>query len=390
MERFEAEGGFQARHLVDTRHMSRMAREYLELVCDQVWVTPGRLTAMLRAKWGLNELLPDHNFTNPNQPKNRKDHRHHAIDGFVLACTTRGLLNRIARESGRAEELDLDRLFPKESFPDPFPGYREALADRLKRIVVSHKPDHGLAPGSQDRVTVTSGKLLEETAYGLVDEEIDGKRYNLVTRKPVAGLKVGEIDRVRDAGLRERLQELAYRARQDGVKLEDALADFERETGIRRVRILKTEQSVRVVEHGDGYRKAYSPGSNHRIEIFELPDGKWDGECISTIDANTPGFVPAWPGQNPGARLVMRLHKGDLVEADREGEPKIFRVTSLWDQGTLPLAPHNEAGSLDKRHKDKDDPFRWWYASYSGLKKANARLVRVDPIGRVTPAGADG
>jgi CRISPR-associated endonuclease Csn1 len=389
MEVFEKKGGFQARHLVDTQHMSRMARQYLELVCDQVWVTPGRLTAMLRAKWALNDLLPDHNFTDANQPKNRKDHRHHAIDGFVLACTSRGLLNRIARESGRAEELDLDRLFPKDSFPKPFEGFREALRTALRSIIVSHKPDHGLAPGAQNDVTVTSGRLLEETAYGPANDEIDGKHYNLVTRKPVATLKPTEIDRVRDARLREQLQELVYSSKRDGTKLEEALASFERETSIRRVRILKTEKSVRTIKHSNGvttFEKAYSPGENHRIEIFELPDGKWAGECIAAFDANQPGFVPKWRKDEPEAELVMILHKGDLVEADRGDGPCIYRVTSLWDQGTLPLALHNEAGALDKRHKDTDDPFRWWYAGYAGLKKASARLVRVDPIGRIRRA----
>src|SRR3546814_12146977 len=48
-----------------------------------VYVIPGRMTAMLRRLWGLNELLTDHNYVeNPHSgaPKNRLDHRHHAID----------------------------------------------------------------------------------------------------------------------------------------------------------------------------------------------------------------------------------------------------------------------------------------------------------------------
>src|SRR5690606_20606632 len=151
-------------------------------ISRQVWAPPGRLTAMLRGKWGLNGLLPDHNFADVNQPKNRKDHRHHAIDAFVVACTDRGLINRIARASAQAEEYNTDRLFPKGGVPQPYDGFREDLAACLNRLVVSHKPDHGLPPGAQKNVHVTSGQLHEETAYGLVDEEIDGKRYNLVTR----------------------------------------------------------------------------------------------------------------------------------------------------------------------------------------------------------------
>ena len=38
------------RQLIDTAYLARVAREYLGHVCDpnRVWVTPGRLTAMLR------------------------------------------------------------------------------------------------------------------------------------------------------------------------------------------------------------------------------------------------------------------------------------------------------------------------------------------------------
>lgn len=387
MARFETEGGFIARHLIDTQHMSRLAKAYLEHVCDQVWVSPGRLTAMLRARWGLNDLLPDHNYAEVNQPKNRKDHRHHAIDAFVLACTTRGLLNRIARESGRAEELDLEHLFPKDSFPKPYDGYRDDLKARLETAVVSHKPDHGLPPGGRDSVHVTSGQLLEDTAYGIVDRVIDGKRYNLITRKPIDALTEGKIDRVSGDALRADLQQVAYEAKAVGRKLGEALAEFGAERGIRRVRVLKTEKSVRVVRHGNGFEKAYSPGDNHRVEIYALPSGDWAGEGVTVFDANQPGFEPEWHRLHPDAKLVMRVHNGDLIEADfGEGRRTIARVYRLEPSAKrVRLAAHNEAGSINDRHNDADDPLRWIFGTYSRLKAAGARRVRVDPIGRVRP-----
>ncbi|MEE2526230.1 type II CRISPR RNA-guided endonuclease Cas9 [Hyphobacterium sp. HN65] len=386
MERFAEDGGFLARQLTDTQHMARMARRYLELVSKQVWASPGRLTAMLRHKWALNDLLPDHNFADANQPKNRKDHRHHAIDAFVVACTDRGLLNRLAQASGKAGNLDIDRLFPKDSFPEPFDGYREKLRKRLETLIVSHKPDHGIPPGGQGNVHVTSGQLHEETAYGRVDEEIDGKRYNLVARKPVTGLTEGEIGRVRDAALREELQALAYEAKRDGVKLNEALAGFASKRGIHRVRILKTEKSVRTVRHGGGFTKAYSPGDNHRIEIYELPDGSWAGEGVTVFDANQPDFTPAWRKAHPYARLVMRVHNGDMVEADFGNGRSIFRIYQLRPSANLiVIAAHSESGTFAQRHADPNDPFRQAFPSYASLKKAGARRVRVDPIGRVCP-----
>lgn len=391
MKRFEADGGFLARQLIDTQHMARLAKTYLEHVCEQVWAPPGRLTAMLRAKWGLNKLLPDHNFADTNHPKNRKDHRHHAIDAFVIACTDRGLINRIARASGEAEELDLDRLFKKDGFPEPYEGFRDDLRGRLETLVVSHKPDHGLPPGAQNNAHVTSGRLHKETAYGLVDAAIDGKHYNLVTRKwlrdapsPTLKFGAGDIEKVRDADLRSKLQELAYEAKSTEQNLDEALKEFSIKNGVRRVRVLKTEKSVRVVQHGNGFKKAYSPGDNHRIEIFALPNGEWAGEGVTVYDANQPGFEPSWRGEHPQAKLIMRVHNGDLIEADFGGGRKIYRVCMLDAAANrLKLAAHNEAGSLGKRHEDKEDPFRYEMKAYSRLQDAKARRVRVDALGRI-------
>ena len=384
MERFAGDSNPIARHLTDTQYMSRLARTYLEHVCRKVRSSPGRLTAMLRAKWGLNSLLPDHNYADVNHPKNRKDHRHHAIDAFVLACTDLAVLNRISRASGRAEELNLDRLFPKGEFPIPYEGYRKDLERRLKPLIVSHKPDHGTSAAPRADGRVTSGKLLEEAAYGLVDDEIDGNRYNLVTRKPIDSLSSGEVGRVRDSGLRADLQRVAREAEQTDRKLGEALAAFGKSRGIRRVRILKKEQSIRIVEHGDGFKKAYSAGDNHRIEIYALPNGTWQGEGVTVYDANRPSFEPVWRTRHPDATLLMRLHKGDLIEADFGEGRKIYRVCMLEAAARrVRLAPHHEAGSLRERHRDEGDPFRYEMKRYSRLMAAQARRVSVDPIGRV-------
>lgn len=384
MKTFEEKGGFQARHLHDTQHMSRLAREYLERVCDRVSVTPGRMTAMLRAKWGLNGLLPDHNQVDTNQPKNRKDHRHHAIDGFVLACTNPGLLQAISRASGQAEAQGLERLFAKDSFPQPFEGYRQALQARLDSLIVSHKPDHGIPPGAHGQSASTSGRLLEDTAYGPADDLIDGKHYNLVTRKSLTDLSAAEIGRVRDTRIREQLELVLQTAKQSGEKLDQALARFGDETGIRRVRVLKAEKSVRTITHGQDYTKSYSPGDNHRLEIFELPDGEWNGEGITVFDANQPGFSPHWRTANPQARLIMTVHNGDCLEADFGDGKTVYRVYRLEPSAKrLRLAPHNAAGSIDKRHSDETDPLRWTFGSYTKLKAAGAKRVRIDELGQL-------
>ncbi|MGJ5242797.1 type II CRISPR RNA-guided endonuclease Cas9, partial [Bradyrhizobium oligotrophicum] len=149
MSRFDKDGGFLARQLTDTQYLSRLAREYLSALypdrgesSSHVWASPGRLTEMLRRSWGLNWLLPDHNFAGgADQPKNRRDHRHHAIDAVVTGVVDRSLLQRIAREAGQRGHESAHRM--TADLPEPWPGFRDQLKEVVNGIQVSHRSDHG-------------------------------------------------------------------------------------------------------------------------------------------------------------------------------------------------------------------------------------------------------
>ena len=141
---------FLARALNDTRYLSRVAAEYLRLVCpgSATRVIPGQMTAMLRAKFGLNDVL------GLNGEKNRNDHRHHAVDACVIGVTDQGLLQRFAQANAQAREGGLTRLV--ESMPLPWDTYRDHVERAVRHIWVSHKPDHGF-----------EGAMMEETSYGI-------------------------------------------------------------------------------------------------------------------------------------------------------------------------------------------------------------------------------
>jgi CRISPR-associated endonuclease Csn1 len=367
MERFDAEKGFLDRQLTDTAYLARVTREYLTGVCDpnKVWVIPGRLTEMLRRKWGLNRLLSDHNL------KNRTDHRHHAIDAFVVGVTDRSLLQRVARAADQQRERLIDDM------PEPWDGFREVLGERLRKIVVSHKPDHGKA-----------GKLHEETAYGIVaDPEKEGGA-TLVARKPLDQLNENEIERIRDPKLRERVKAVAASCNGDKLALRKALSEFGEREGIRRVRLLKTEQAfVAIRDKGGAPYKAFIPGDNHHVDIATLPNGRWEGRGVSVFAANQRQNTNG----EGGAPVVMRVHKGDLLKMEHDGQERIMRAVRLEPGvGRLRLAEHHESGDLAKRHADPDDPFRWALVSFNQLKVRKARLVGVDVLGRVNDPGPPG
>ncbi|HVA14366.1 MAG TPA: hypothetical protein VNF99_14030, partial [Stellaceae bacterium] len=157
--------------------------------------------------------------------------------------------------------------------------------------------------------------------------------------------------------------------------------------GIRHVRLIKPEKPDYLVpvsdKNGKPY-KAYSAGENAFVEIFETADGRWLGEAVSIFKANQPDSRPRWPTTHPGARLVMRVFKGDLIALEYQGRPTIMVVHRLdASANRFKLAAHNEAGNLDQRHADAADPFRWLMASYSTLKTMKAERVRADETGRL-------
>ena len=374
MDRFGDENGFLNRQLNETGWFARLARDYMEGLTGpyNVWVVPGRLTEMIRAKWALNNLLPDHNFTDR---KNRADHRHHAIDALVAGLTDRSLLQAMAS----AYDDERDRI----SVPEPWETLREELRGALDAMTVSHRPDHAAC-----------GKLHEATAYGTVKRpELEGG--NLVYRKPLTGLKRPEIGRIRDVRLRTLVEAHVETELAKGKNLQEALESFNAahdghphlKEGLRRVRILKSEKPdyLVTVRHGKRpHAKAYSAGENAFVDIFETPDGKWRGEATTVFQANDPCHRSRHGNQE--AAFVMRVRKGDLIALDHEGDRQVMIVHRLdASANRFKLAAHNEAGNLDKRHAESSetDPFRWLMASYGALKKRRAERVRVDELGRV-------
>ncbi len=376
LQRFEAGGGFLARQLNETSWLARLARQYLGSVTDprQVWVVPGRLTALLRGKWGLNDLL---NLA--GGVKNRNDHRHHALDALVAGMTDRGLLQRMARE--------YDEVRDRIEVSAPWVGFRQDAARVLDAILVSHKPDHG-----------AQGQLHEDTAYGLLEPPEEGG--NLVYRKALKDLNEREIGRIRDPALRSELEHAVASGKAAGKALPEVLQAFgvawgqrhsraapgKEHGALRHVRLTKVEGAdylVSIADRDGQAFKAYSAGDNHCVEIYETPDGRWEGEAITVFQANRGGYRAAWRKAHPQARPVMRVHKGDCIRVETEAGPA-FLIAHRLDAAAkrFKLAPHNEAGALDKRHNDPDDPFRWRMFSYNKLRSLQAARVRIDEVGR--------
>ncbi len=325
--------GFLARALNDTRHLSRVAKEYLSLICPQnTRVIPGRMTAILRGKFGLNDIL------GVGGVKNRDDHRHHAVDACVIAVTDQSLLQRFAKASASAREKQLNKLV--ETMPLPWPNYRDHVQRAIDNIWVSHKPDHG-----------HEGAMHNDTAYGL----LGGGRVHV--RKTVDGVRTREIGSLKV------------------IEFSDASASARHG----------------LLPNGEPRPyKGYKGDSNYCMEIVRNDKGKWEGEVISTFEAYQ--LVRQHGGNRlrhpklsvSGKPLVMRLMIGDPVGIEFEGVRKIYRLSFMASAGTLAFAQCHEA-NVDKRTRSKE--LSYLFKTAGSLQKSNGRVVGISPIGHLSDPG---
>ena len=215
---------------------------------------------------------------------------------------------------------------------------------------------------------------------------------------------------------------------------------------IKNIRLLKKEESVMPITHKQltpqkkelggveqkTHIKGVVPGSNHHIAFWKLPklpflpllklkgtkfekllqslsekelenfekfkarqeqlkswiakDGSYAAVCSSFFEINSSNdsndFRP-----HPDAKLLMKIHNGDLVKLKNKEEELVAKVISLKPANKIiALVEHNEAGNLAKREKEKD--LKPIYFSFSGLKETELRKIFVSPIGKVFDSGA--
>ncbi|QGX41842.1 type II CRISPR RNA-guided endonuclease Cas9 [Permianibacter aggregans] len=334
------DAGFLARALNDTRYLSRIAREYLRLICPQgTRVIPGQMTALLRAKFGLNDVLGLHG------EKNRNDHRHHAVDACVIGVTDQGMLKKFSEAARSAREKQLDRLV--EHMPLPWPTYREHVKRAINAIWVSHRPDHNY-----------QGPMHNDTAYGLLGDGrvvhhkwLDGKRERVEK-----SLKVIEF---KNPDVRNRSGQPRHGVTENG--------------------------SPRPY-------KGYDGNSNYCIEIVRVENGRWQGEVISTYTAyQTVKAQGEKRLRDPklslsGQPLIMRLMIDDAVRLEIDDHIRTMRVAKISANGQIFMCDLHEA-NVDKRNRDKNELFAYVSKTAGSLHAARGRRVTISPSGELHDPG---
>lgn len=346
------ENNFLFRALNDTRYLSRVAREYLTLICTprSTRVIPGQMTGLLRTKLGLNDILGHEGI------RNREDHRHHAVDACVIGITDQGILQRFAKASAVAmqEGREATAMTEPAKLLLGWPSYRAHVQRAIDAVKVSHRPYHGY-----------EGSMHNDTAYGLLDHgEVHVHKRNSNGGRENVKEKLSVIE----------MTEPQAMALQEG----------------------RMAPRHGLLPNGNPRPyKGYKGDSNYCMEITRDKKGKWQSRVVSTFEAyqcvRQQGEAGKARLRDPrraldGRPLVMRLMRNDCVKLEIEEQMRLMRVAKLSSNGDIYMAPIYEA-NVDARNRDKDDPFKYTTKTASSLFKAQGRRVTISPTGEVNDPG---
>ena len=318
---------FSTRQLNDTRYISKEAKNYLSKICNKVTVSPGQATSNLRHKWGLNQILNDDN------EKTREDHRHHAIDALVMACTKVSYVQELSKWNR------YNRGYDVKDFPMPWLSFWKDAEKAVNQILVSHKKvsnditvrTHTTEKNGKKHTNLgvaARGQLHKETVYG--KRTFNGEEAFHV-RKPIESLETAkQIAKVVDESIRllilKRVNELGGFVKDKVPANTFFIVD---ENGVKQPQIFLPNQNgapvpilkVRVKENIGGAVKLktnvnqwVNPRNNHHVLIYKDEKGNLKEEVVTfwTVVERKRTGQSVYQLPLDGKEIVTTLHINDM------------------------------------------------------------------------------
>jgi CRISPR-associated endonuclease Csn1 len=176
---------FINRQLQETRFISKEVRDLLAKVCRDVYATSGSVTDYLRHHWGYDTVLQKLNWhkyehagkTTVEADKHgkpiyritdwskRDDHRHHAIDALVIACTKQSYIQQlnnlnqvVEKKKDQTNQDAIKEIDIKTQTPFSF----HQVADCTDQILISFKPGKKVAGASTNKIKKADGSIQKE------------------------------------------------------------------------------------------------------------------------------------------------------------------------------------------------------------------------------------
>ena len=362
---------FIERQLRLTQYISRQAQEVLRQGVRRVYASEGSVTAKLRHLWGYDRILQELNLeryrsmgetelvrqeekdgsiTKAEKIKDwskRKDHRHHAIDALVVACTRQSHIQRLNRLNSEADsEQMLQELQGQQHTTaekhillenwlilQPHFPHRIVRA-KVAEVLVSFRPGkRTVSTGrntyhrsrkneTQTGVLIPRGPLSEESLYGRI---LRNGEPTYVKKVALASLTAPQIEQIVDPKLR---REVMARVNQSGDAVKPDLKSitatplYSDATGTQQVRsvrvaVEKGKNSIVPLYYNDlGEAITFvNPGNNHHVAIYRTSEGELVESCITfwqAVDRARYGLPTII--KKPREVLDQVLFRGDVPE----------------------------------------------------------------------------
>ena len=317
---------FIERHLRLSQYISREAQGILRKGIRLVSASEGSVTAKLRQLWGYDNILRDLNLDRYRSMgetevvtvehrdgqrtderikdwSKRKDHRHHAIDALVVACTRQSYIQRLNRVNAEADRQEMD-VFIKEQQQEHKLSKKEKLSllehwlihqphfttkdvmKHVEEILISFRP--GKRTVSRGRniykrsgktdvqrgVLIPRGALSEETVYGVIHAQ--GKD-EVVCKYSLQGLKAKDVDYIVDKALQEKVRERIAQRGEKQAFADPLYLDDARTQEVRSVRCFTGKDQSKLVPlryNIEGEAVGFvAPGNNHHLALYKDDDG---------------------------------------------------------------------------------------------------------------------
>jgi CRISPR-associated endonuclease Csn1 len=324
------ESDFISRQLNDTRYISKEAKNYLSKVCENVQVSPGQMTANLRQKWGLNSILNDDN------KKSRDDHRHHAIDALVMACSTRSHLQELSKWNRHNRNAEL------KDFAMPWTNFLQDADKAINQILVSHKKIDNVLTIRTTKVKkngeefknvgiAARGQLHKEFVYGKRQAPNSEKAFHI--RKPIESLTTNKhVEKVVDPVIRQlilkRIEELGgfekgttipkdtfYKVDENGVAQPQIFLPNKNgePVPIKKVRI---RENIGGAEQLKDINQYVNPRSNHHVLVYKTEKDEFSSRVVSFWEAverkQQKQDVIQLPTKDKNGKIVTTLQINDM------------------------------------------------------------------------------
>ena len=405
-----------ARQMNDTRYISKYISEILSKIVREderdegvnsknVILCTGNITSALKQDWGVNDvwndlILPRFErmnsltqstlFTTYNErykkylptvpmeyskgfQKKRIDHRHHAMDAIIIACTTREHINYInnqhALEKGKdkkekQEERDKvrERLCIKKYnnrsegnyswiFKKPWDTFTQEVRAALEDIVVSFKQNLRVI----NKATNYYEHWVEENDK-LIKKMVKQEGTNWAIRKPLHKETVsGKITLEREKVSGGKIL-TATRKVIDSTFTEKVIEGIT-DTGIQKILLnyLKFKKSPEIAFSPEGIEELnknialYNDGKPHKpiykVRIFEqgskFPLGEVGNKATKYVEAakGTNLYFGVYQGKDKRSFTTIPLN--EVIERQKQGLPSVPEYNEKGDPLLFSLSPYD-------------------------------------------------